>query len=585
MPSESMSLGIRARLSAMMFLQYMLLPVWFLPLAAYLTKLEMSATQKAWILSSMALGCLASPLVGMVADRHFASEKVLAALNLLAAILLVASAQTTDPTLVFVLLLAVMLCYMPTWGLTSAIAMSNSPAEKFPQIRVFGSIGWVASGIFSLVAGGLFDQRIDGTAVTLYCGAGTALVAAAFALLLPHTPPPAKGQKASVLDVLGLRSLVLLKDLRFAVFLLTYFLVMFPFSMYWSYCSEFLQNKGFEYITVTMNWGQVAEMGFMLMIPLVLARVGLKWAMIIGLVAMVVRYLAFLLGGMLDMTWLYFVAILVHGLIFGFYFVGAQIYVDRKAPKELRAQAQGFLFLAGFGVGLLVGNFINGELIARNSTLAMAVPDGFRLPADAALPADMVKVPGAAVSDVRFYGRVLDDKEVEVLAAGNDEKKANNLIEEAKRAGVSVNLDKDLVYEGNLAGLAGRNAPAAMTFAAQFVLPEKVEGKRTSGTLFEAGEGKDALKLAIKDDVLALQAGDREILARAANLPFGKKEGKDQPVHIAGTLDGREFKLFIGGVAYRIYDWQPIWLVTTISSAVLLLVFATLFRDDTAATG
>jgi nucleoside transporter len=360
----------------MMFLQYMLLPVWFLPLAAYLTNLRMSTAQSSWILNSMALGCLAAPLIGMVADRHFASERVLGTLNLLAAVLLLAAAQTTEPTWVFVILLAVMLCQMPTWGLTSAIAMANSPSEKFPQIRVFGSIGWVASGLFSVVAGAAFGKIIDGTEITLYCGAGTALVAAAFALVLPHTPPPAKGQKGSVLDALGLRSLVLMKDFRFSVFIITYFLVMIPFSMYWSYCSMFLKDKGFEYIAVTMNWGQVAEMVFMLAIPLVLTRVGVKWAMAIGLVALVVRYGAFLLGEMYSMTWLYFVAILVHGLIFGFYFVGGQIYVDRKAPKELKAQAQGFLFLAGFGLGLLVGNFINGLLIEAYTTTAIVTEGG-----------------------------------------------------------------------------------------------------------------------------------------------------------------------------------------------------------------
>ena len=366
-----MPLNIRIRLSGMMFLQYLLLPVWLMPLATYLDALNVVGTFRAAIVSSMALGCLASPLIGMVADRHFASEKVLAVLNLLAAILLVLSAQVSSPTMVFLLLLAVMLCYMPTWGLTSSIAMSNSPAEKFPQIRVFGSIGWVAAGLFSIVAAKFFNKSIDGTAITLYCGAGTALVAAAFALLLPHTPPPAKGQKTSLLDVLGLRSLALMKDFSFAVLIVTYLAIQIPFSIYFSYCSLFLNDKGFKFITVTMNWGQVAEMVFMLMIPLAIARVGLKWAMAIGLVALVVRYGSFLLGGTFDMTWLYFVAILVHGLIFGFYFIGAQIYVDRKAPKETRAQAQAFLFLC-YGLGSIVGNFVNERLIGANTTLNAA---------------------------------------------------------------------------------------------------------------------------------------------------------------------------------------------------------------------
>jgi len=367
MSEQSFSLGNRIRLSTMMFLEYMVLPVWFMPLAAYLNNLDMNPTQIAWMVNSMALGCLASPLVGMVADRHFASEKVLAVLNLLSAILLVASAQFTNPTLVFFLLLGVMVCYMPTWGLTSSIAMSHSPAEKFPQIRVFGSIGWVAAGLFSVAGAKWYDVTIDGTAITLYCAAAVALVTAAFALALPYTPPPAKGKETSLLDVLGLRSLSLMKDVSFALFIATYLLIQIPFSFYFSYCSLFLNDKGFKFITVTMNWGIVAEMFLMLLIPLVIARVGLKWAMSIGLVALAVRFISFLLGGMYDLTWLYFVAILVHGLIFGFYFVAGQIYVDRKATKETRAQAQAFVFMC-YGIGSLVGNFVNGWLIGRYST-------------------------------------------------------------------------------------------------------------------------------------------------------------------------------------------------------------------------
>ncbi len=370
MATETFTTGNRIKLSGMMFLQYMLLPVWFLPLAKYLGTLDMSPGQMAWIMSSMALGCLTSPLVGMVADRHFASERVLAVLNLAVAVLLVVAAQMTSPTMVFVLLLAVMLCYMPTWGLTSAIAMGHTPSENFPQIRVFGSIGWVASGVFSLVASYAFALSIDGTATTLYCGAATALVAAIFALTLPHTPPPAKGQPASVLDALGLRSLVMMKDFQFATFMICYFLIMIPFSIYWSFFSLFLEDKGFEFITITMNWGQVAEMVFMLAVPLAIARVGLKWAMTIGLAMLLVRYASLLFGEISGIQELYFLAILVHGLIFGFFFVGGQIYVDRKAPKELKAQAQGFLFLAGFGLGLLAGNFINGKLLEHYTTVS-----------------------------------------------------------------------------------------------------------------------------------------------------------------------------------------------------------------------
>jgi nucleoside transporter len=317
----------------------------------------------------MALGCLASPIIGMIADRHFAGQRVLFFLNLLGAIFLFVAARATDPTVLFVLLLVQMLCYMPTWGLSNAIAMAHSPAEKFPQVRVFGSIGWVASGVCSLVAVNLFGvERFDGTSLPMYCGAGLSLIGALVALTLPNTPPPAKGEKASVIDALGLRAIVLMKDFRFFVFIVTSLLVMVPFAAYFSYGAKFLENKGFEYVTVTMNWGQVVEMGAMLLVPISIAALGIRWTMVVGLVALTIRYAAFLAGDIYQATWLFFVAILVHGIIFGFFFVGGQIYIDQKAPRQIRAQAQGFIFLVTFGLGLLLGNFVTEWQIQINTT-------------------------------------------------------------------------------------------------------------------------------------------------------------------------------------------------------------------------
>jgi nucleoside transporter len=365
---NGMSMSIRIRLSIMMFLQYIMFAVWWQPMAAYLVNIGIEGLYKATILSSVGLGCLAAPIICMIADRHFASQKVLTVLNLVCAVLLFLAAKQENAMLLFFLLLFAMFCYMPTWSLTNAIAMTNSPSEKFPQIRVFGSIGWVASGVFSLVAFKIYGTKIDGTATPLFCGAGMALVTAIFNLTLPNTPPPGKGKKASIIDAFGLRALTLLKDFNFALFSVISMLMMIPFTLYWTYNSEFLQDKGFELITFTMSLGQFGEIFFMLLVPLAIARKGIKWTMAVGLVATLVRFVAFLSGGLFDYTWLYFVAILVHGIIFGFFFVGGQVYVDKKAPKEIRAQAQGLIVLICYGIGMLVGNFFNGKLISHYMT-------------------------------------------------------------------------------------------------------------------------------------------------------------------------------------------------------------------------
>ncbi|MBK7710061.1 MAG: MFS transporter [Bacteroidales bacterium] len=353
----------RLRLYLMMFFQYMMYAVWWVPLAAYLTNLEVPGTQKAMILSSMAIGCMASPVIGMIADRYFSGQKVLFVLNILNSILLFFAANTNNPDLLFIILLFTMLFYMPTWGLTSAIAMAHSPSEEFPRIRVFGSVGHVASGVFSLVAVNLLHLDFDGTNLPFYCGAGVGVIAALVNLTLPDTPPAGKGKKGSLIDAFGLGTLRLMKDRNFALFIILSFLSLIPFAMYFSYFSEFLLNIKTQFITVTINWGILAEMGFMLLIPPAIKKFGLRKVMILGLTAMVIRYFSLYLGGVIDMQWLFYVGILIHGLIFGFFYVGGQIYIDKKAPDELKAQAQGFIFLMTFGVGLLTGNLIDGGII------------------------------------------------------------------------------------------------------------------------------------------------------------------------------------------------------------------------------
>lgn len=355
----------RIRLYLMMFFQYLMYAVWWVPLAAYLTNMDVTSTQKAFILSSMAIGCIASPVIGMVADRFFAGQKVLFVLNILNSILLFWAANTANPNLLFVILLFTMLFYMPSWGLTSAIAMAHSPAEDFPKVRVFGSVGWLASGLFSIVAVKIFHLDFDGTNLPFYFGAGTGIVAAVINLTLPDTPPASKGKKISLIDAFGLGTIKMMKERNFALFIIFSFLSMIPFAMYYSYFSEFLLSIKTQYITVTMNWGVLAEMGFMLLIPVAIKRFGLRKVMILGLIAMVIRYASLYFGGIVDQQWLFYIGILVHGWIFGFFYVGGQIYIEKRTPVELKSQGQGFIFLVTFGLGLLAGILISGFIINR----------------------------------------------------------------------------------------------------------------------------------------------------------------------------------------------------------------------------
>ena len=360
---------IYTKLWLMMFLQFMQFAVWWVPLAAYLTNLGVGDMQKALILSSMAIGCIVSPIVGGLADRYFSSEKILAWLNFITAFLLAIAGFQSNPNVLFVLLLLAMFAYMPSWGITSVIAMTHSPSEQFPRIRLAGSLGWVASGIFSLMAVRFFNVSFDGTSLPLFCGSALALLSAVVNLTLPNTPPQAKGQNVSLVHALGLKTISLMKDKNFAVFIVASFLAFIPFALYWSYLSQFLQSIGYKYLTVTMNFGQATEIVVLFFVPMIIKRFGLRLTMIVGLIALVFRYVAFYYGTASGLDWMLFSGILVHGIIYGFFSVGGQIYIDKVAPPDLKAQAQGFIFLITFGLGILVGNFLSAWLIRLNTVV------------------------------------------------------------------------------------------------------------------------------------------------------------------------------------------------------------------------
>ena len=351
-------------LAIMMLMQFMLVAVWWVSLAAYLENMGAGGAVKALVLSSMAIGSMASPVIGAFADRYLPAQRVLAISNLLTAVLLGAAALSSGSAASFVFILLAMLCYMPTWSLTSSIALIHARQELFPRIRMFGTIGWVASGLFSLVAVSVLGiEKFDGTALPLFCGSSIALAAAALNLNLPNTPPNGAGKRLSLTQILGLDAFGMLNDRAYRRFICCSCLAMFAFSMYYSFGSEFLQSCNYKYITLTINWGQTVELFFLFFATTIIARLGLRWAMAAGLAALTARYLSFWLGGVADMPALYITGILFHGLIFGLFFVGGQIYTDRRAPAALRSQAQGMFSFLVWGVALLAGNFVCRRLI------------------------------------------------------------------------------------------------------------------------------------------------------------------------------------------------------------------------------
>lgn len=354
------------KLCIMMFMQYFIFAVWWVPFAAYLEKsLKLGMDQVSLVLCAMAIGSMASSIIGVVADRRFASEKVLAVLNLLTALFLfIATQQTTFAGLMITITLT-MMCYMPTWSLTSSIAMTHISSEQFPRMRLLGSIGWFASGIFSVIAIYVFHVDIfDGSVYPMYCGVAAGVIAAALNLMLPKTPPTrTQDTKFSLMDIFGLRTLSLLKNKNYNVFIFLTFLAIIPFNLYHVYGSTFFSDVAVKNITVTMNWGVLVEMIFLFVTTTILIKCGFKKTLLFGLIAMLLRYLSFFLGVEMEQPWLYSIGVLTHGIIFGLFFVVGQVYTDKVAPSSIRAQAQGFLSFLVWGVGYLIGTLFNGYLI------------------------------------------------------------------------------------------------------------------------------------------------------------------------------------------------------------------------------
>ena len=345
-------LSVTIRLVAMMFLQMMTFPVWFNTVVPYIRTLPGGDRWVPFCGILMGIGVFASPVVCMLADRFLDSGKVLALCNLGAALALGGAYLTTDSSVVFACLLVVTCLLMPTWSLVSAIAMNHASPASFPYIRVFGTLGWASAAVFSVVAiGTLGIADFEKSPYIFSCGAATCLVAFLLSLCLPATPPRAKGKKASLADALGLKALALFKDRNLRTMFLVLCLSMLPFQWYFGYNTLYLDESGFRYLNLTQSLGQVAELGFLVILPLLFKKLGFKKALMVGFGALAFRYACFSAAALTGCHALDFGGILIHGLIFGAIVVNVQMHVAERAPDEIKNQAQGLVMILTSGVG------------------------------------------------------------------------------------------------------------------------------------------------------------------------------------------------------------------------------------------
>ncbi len=350
----------RLQLSTLMFLQYFIWGSWYVTLNTYLGEtLQFTGTQIGLCYGTFAIAAMISPFfVGLIADKFFATEKVLGAMHLLGAVLLVVASQATTFQLFYPALLLYTLTYTPTMALSNSLSFHQmeNPGKQFPGIRVLGTIGWIAA---NNVVG---FMGFTNTVGQLYVGAVVSLLLGFYSFTLPHVPPK-KAKKVNFKEVLGFDALSLFKSRPFATLIIASVLTCIPLSFYFGFTASFLSDIGMNYIPNKVSLGQVSEIAFLLILPLFIARFGVKRVLFIGMAAWLIRYILFANGDLDGGLWMIYGGIVLHGLCYDFFFVTGQIYVDKKAPDHLKSSAQGLITFATYGLGMFIGTWFAGRTI------------------------------------------------------------------------------------------------------------------------------------------------------------------------------------------------------------------------------
>src|SRR4029079_6571674 len=290
--------------------------------------------------SSAPIAAIIAPLfLGLVADRFFPSQIVMGLLMLLGGVLLWLApgyGEAGKSRVLLWLILGHLLCYMPTLGLGNTIAFSHIADQSlFPRIRVWGTIGWIVAGLIVGFLGWSASFNM------FYLAGVCSFILGVYCFSLPHTPPPAKGKPLNLRTLFMLDAFGMMANFPFAVFMICSGLICIPLAYYYGLTSNLLGQVGFEAPASTMTLGQMSEIVFMILIPFFFRRFGVKWMILVGMTAWLLRYLLFAFGAPNQVIWMILLAVLFHGVCYDFFFVTGFMYTDKRAPSEIRGQAQG----------------------------------------------------------------------------------------------------------------------------------------------------------------------------------------------------------------------------------------------------
>ena len=353
---------ITVLLSSMMFLQYYIWGAWYVTMGTYMGEvLKSSGMNIGAAYSAGAIATIISPFfVGMIADRFFAAQKIMGVLHLLGAGLLYYATQVNNESFYWVILVYSLL-YMPTIALSNSVAFAQmtDSGKQFPLIRVFGTLGWIAAGLI------ISQLGIEKTAGTFQVAACVSILLGLLSFALPNTPPKAKGEKVNALSILGTDAFVLFKTTSFFIFFISAILICIPLSFYYGFANPFLNEIGLQNAAGKMTLGQVSEALFILAIPFMFNRVGVKNMLILGISAWLLRYVFFAYGNT-NASWMLYAGIILHGICYDFFFVTGYMYTEKKAGEKIKNAAQGLFTFATYGVGMFIGTKYSGYVVDQH---------------------------------------------------------------------------------------------------------------------------------------------------------------------------------------------------------------------------
>ena len=357
---------IKTKLSVMMFFQFFIQGSWYVTMGTFLGRtLEFSGVQIGLAYSTAAIAAIISPvIVGMIADRFFSPNRVLSFLNIFGAVLLFALTKIESFSLFFPVLLLYSICFMPTMSLTNSISFANlkDTAKEFSKIRLFGSFGWICSGLI------ISALKIESFSTPFLIGAIISFLAGVYALMLPYCTPVRNAEKIGIGQILGFDAFKLTKDKSFLVLLIFSALICIPLAFYDSFTNLFITDVGITNAAAAMSLGQVAEVIFLFTFPILFLKLRYKGSIVAAMAAWIVMYGLFTLGAQLDQNGFIYAVLPLHGFCYTFFFVAGQLYVDEKAPVSLRNSAQGLIAFATYGVGKYLGTLVAGNVVDIYST-------------------------------------------------------------------------------------------------------------------------------------------------------------------------------------------------------------------------